>query len=58
MSDIRKLEPKQLWNYFYDITQIPSLAKADFLEALPDQVSIIRVRSLTDALNAALPRAQ
>jgi DNA repair protein RadA/Sms len=27
-------------------------------EALPDQVTIIPVRSLSDALNAALPRAQ
>ena len=23
MSDIRNLEPKQLWNYFHEITQIP-----------------------------------
>jgi dipeptidase D len=27
MSDIRKLEPKQLWNYFYEITQIPRPSK-------------------------------
>ncbi len=29
MSDIRKLEPKQLWNYFYDITQIPHPSKKE-----------------------------
>jgi len=27
MSDIRKLEPKQVWNYFYEITQIPRPSK-------------------------------
>ena len=27
MSDIRKLEPKQLWNHFYEITQIPRPSK-------------------------------
>jgi dipeptidase D len=29
MSDIRKLEPKQLWNFFYDITQIPHPSKKE-----------------------------
>jgi dipeptidase D len=29
MSDIRKLEPKDLWNYFYDITQIPHPSKKE-----------------------------
>ncbi len=29
MSDIRKLEPKQLWNYFHDITQIPHPSKKE-----------------------------
>ncbi len=29
MSDIRKLEPKQLWNIFYDITQIPHPSKKE-----------------------------
>ena len=29
MSDIRKLEPKQLWNYFYEITQIPRPSKKE-----------------------------
>lgn len=29
MSDIRKLEPKALWNYFYDITQIPHPSKKE-----------------------------
>jgi len=29
MSDIRNLEPKQLWNYFHDITQIPHLSKKE-----------------------------
>ncbi len=27
MSDIKNLEPKQLWNYFHDITQIPHPSK-------------------------------
>ena len=27
MSDIRNLEPKQLWNYFHEITQIPRPSK-------------------------------
>jgi dipeptidase D len=27
MSDIRKLEPKELWSYFYEITQIPRPSK-------------------------------
>lgn len=36
MSDIRKLEPKQLWNFFHEITQIPHPSKkeqkiADFI---------------------------
>jgi dipeptidase D len=29
MSDIRNLEPKQLWNYFHDITQIPHPSKSE-----------------------------
>jgi len=29
MSDIRKLEPKQLWNYFHEITQIPHPSKRE-----------------------------
>ena len=27
MNDIRKLEPKELWNYFHEITQIPRPSK-------------------------------
>jgi len=29
MSDIQKLEPKALWNYFHDITQIPHPSKKE-----------------------------
>ncbi len=29
MSDIRKLEPKQVWNFFHDITQIPRPSKKE-----------------------------
>jgi dipeptidase D len=29
MSDIRNLEPRQLWNYFHDITQIPHPSKKE-----------------------------
>lgn len=29
MSDIRKLEPKQVWNYFFEITQIPRPSKKE-----------------------------
>lgn len=29
MSDIRKLEPKQVWNFFYEITQIPRPSKKE-----------------------------
>jgi dipeptidase D len=29
MSDIRSLQPKQLWNYFHDITQIPHPSKKE-----------------------------
>ncbi len=29
MSDIRKLEPVQLWNFFHDITQIPHPSKKE-----------------------------
>lgn len=29
MSDIRNLEPKPLWNYFYEITQIPRPSKKE-----------------------------
>lgn len=29
MSDIRKLEPKAVWNYFHDITQIPHPSKEE-----------------------------
>ena len=29
MSDIRKLEPKELWNYFYEITRIPHPSKKE-----------------------------
>jgi len=29
MSDIRKLEPKDLWNYFHEITQIPHPSKKE-----------------------------
>ena len=29
MSDIRTLEPKQLWNYFYELTRIPRPSKKE-----------------------------
>ena len=29
MSDIRKLEPKPVWNYFHEITQIPRPSKKE-----------------------------
>ena len=29
MNDIRKLEPKVIWNYFYEITQIPRPSKKE-----------------------------
>lgn len=29
MSDIRKLDPKPVWNYFYEITQIPHPSKKE-----------------------------
>jgi dipeptidase D len=29
MSDIRNLEPKQLWNFFHDLTQIPRPSKKE-----------------------------
>ncbi|MBN2863487.1 MAG: aminoacyl-histidine dipeptidase [Bacteroidales bacterium] len=29
MSDIRKLEPKEVWNFFYDITRIPRPSKKE-----------------------------
>lgn len=29
MSDIRNLEPKELWNYFYELTQIPRPSKKE-----------------------------
>ncbi len=29
MSDIRNLEPKAVWNYFHDITQIPRPSKKE-----------------------------
>jgi dipeptidase D len=29
MNDIRKLEPKQLWNYFHEITQVPRPSKKE-----------------------------
>jgi len=29
MSDIRKLQPKQVWNYFHEITQIPHPSKKE-----------------------------
>lgn len=29
MNDIRKLQPKSLWNYFYDITRIPHPSKKE-----------------------------
>ena len=58
MSDIRKLEPKQLWNFFYEITQIPHPSKkeqklADFivrfgkehkLETVIDKVGNVIIR--------------
>ncbi len=58
MSDIRKLEPKQLWNFFYEITQIPHPSKkeqklADFivrfgkehkLETVVDKVGNVIIR--------------
>ena len=29
MNDIRKLEPKPVWNYFHEITQIPRPSKKE-----------------------------
>ena len=29
MSNIRDLEPKKVWNYFYEITQIPRPSKKE-----------------------------
>jgi dipeptidase D len=58
MNDIRKLEPKHLWNYFYGITQIPhpskkekkivefmkEFAKTNNLEAFIDKVGNVIIR--------------
>ena len=58
MSDIRKLEPKQLWSYFHEITQIPHPSKkeaklADFiakfgrdhkLETIVDKIGNVIIR--------------
>ena len=58
MNDIRKLEPKHLWNYFHDITQIPhpskkekkivefmkEFAKKNDLEAHIDKVGNVIIR--------------
>jgi dipeptidase D len=58
MSDIRKLEPKELWNYFYEITQIPrpskkekriveymvEFGKRNNLETLVDKVGNVIIR--------------
>ncbi len=58
MSDIQKLEPKQLWNFFHEITQIPHPSKkekkvADFvvkfgkehkLETIVDKVGNVIIR--------------
>ncbi len=58
MSDIRKLEPRALWNFFYDITQIPhpskyemklvdyvvEFGKAHKLETIKDKVGNVIIR--------------
>jgi dipeptidase D len=58
MSDIRNLEPRQLWNYFHDITQIPrpsgkekkiveyvaAFGKKHNLETLVDKVGNVIIR--------------
>lgn len=58
MSDIRKLEPKELWNYFYEITQIPrpskkekkiveymvAFGKSNNLETMVDKVGNVIIR--------------
>jgi dipeptidase D len=58
MSDIRKLQPTQLWNYFHEITQIPHPSKmekrlADYmvkfakdhkLESMVDKVGNVIIR--------------
>ena len=58
MNDIRKLEPKNLWNYFHDITQIPrpskkeakivdyviGFGKANKLETIVDKVGNVIIR--------------
>jgi dipeptidase D len=58
MSDIRKLEPKQLWNYFHEITQIPrpskheqkmieymkAFGKKNNLETIVDKVGNVIIR--------------
>jgi dipeptidase D len=58
MSDIRNLQPKELWNYFHDITQIPrpskkekrmvdyivSFGKENKLETIIDKVGNVIIR--------------
>ncbi len=58
MSDIRNLEPKKLWNYFHDLTQIPrpskkekkvieyirEFGKNNNLETLVDEVGNVIIR--------------
>lgn len=58
MNDIRNLEPRQLWNYFHDITQIPrpsgkekkvaeyivAFGKKHNLETLVDKVGNVIIR--------------
>jgi dipeptidase D len=58
MSDIRNLEPKELWNYFHEITQIPhpsknekkiaeyivKFGKSNGLETIVDKVGNVIIR--------------
>ena len=36
MSDIRKLDPEQLWSFFHDITQIPHPSKKETNDERPN----------------------
>ena len=58
MTDIRNLEPKKLWNYFYDITQIPHPSKKEkkIIEFMLEFGKKLNLETIVDAVGNVIIR--
>lgn len=58
MSDIRNLEPKQLWNYFHELTQIPRPSKKEqkIIEHMKEFGKKLNLETIVDSVGNVIIR--